>query len=228
MVNIFMNLETVVSVCALIVSILAIATALWASNRDHKRVVREQMNTLVSQMIYANNEDSIQLAVFLSVQAVALLKQVPTIMTSLDYVTTAETLFTAQNWTDARRYWETGIEKSKGDSEHTRVAVRRGYAERLYFSGDPEKGRDLYRQALAIVPSDRDLYRHLNAHTYAMWYYSESLYVLNGESSEEHYRQAKRLYENISDRSTKQRGLQELEERRERLEQYRMQLESRL
>ncbi len=218
-----MNLETVVSVCALVVSVIAICTALWASSRDHKRVLREQMNLLVSQMIFANNQEDTQLAVFLSVQAVALIKQAPTVMTSLDYVTTAETLFTAQNWTDARYYWETGIEKAQNDSEHTRVAVRRGYAERLYYSGDSEKGRELYREALRLVPNDRDLYRHLNAHTYSMWYLSESYHVLNGESSEEYYRQAKNLYESLSDRATKERGLQALEAKREGLEQYRLQ-----
>ncbi len=179
------------------------------------------MNSLVSQMIYVNGENNTQLAVFVSVQAVGLIKQAPTIMTSLDYVTTAETLFTAQNWADARHYWEIGIEKAENDSEHTRVAVRRGYAERLYYSGDSEKGRELYREASRLVPNDRDLYRFLNAHTYSMWYFSESYYVLNGESSEDHYRQAKNLYESLSDRATRQRGLQELERKREMLQQYR-------
>jgi hypothetical protein len=216
-----MDLESIVGVCALVVSIIAICTALWASDRDHKRILREQMNSLVSQMIYVNGENNTQLAVFVSVQAVGLIKQAPTIMTSLDYVTTAETLFTAQNWADARHYWEIGIEKAENDSEHTRVAVRRGYAERLYYSGDSEKGRELYREASRLVPNDRDLYRFLNAHTYSMWYFSESYYVLNGESSEDHYRQAKNLYESLSDRATRQRGLQELERKREMLQQYR-------
>lgn len=172
------------------------------------------MNELLLHLTEATYQNDVHRAGIFSLQAVDLLEKVPSVMNSLDYVTTADALFTAQDWTEARRHWEKGIEKSAGDSEHLRVSVARGYAERLFFINDPELGREWYQKAVRVVSNDSDFHKHLNAFTYQMWYYSESYYVLGGSSSVEQYKRAKNLYESIANRITKERGLQELEQKR--------------
>jgi tetratricopeptide (TPR) repeat protein len=204
----------VVSGLAFSVSLVSVGFSIWTNSREHKRVTRSQMNELLLHMTEAIHQNDVHRAGIFSLQAVDLLKNVPSVMNSWDYVTTADALFTAQDWTEARRHWEKGIERSANDSEHLRVSVARGYAERLFFTNDPELGREWYQKAVRIVPNDSDLHKHLNAFTYQMWYYSESYYVLGESSSEEQYRRAKSLYESISNRITRERGLQELEQKR--------------
>ena len=170
------------------------------------------MNDLLLRMDAATQNNDIFQAVIFSTQAVELLNKMPQMMNSMDYITTARALFAAEYWEEARKYWEKGIEKSNTSSEHIRVSARRGYAEELFRINDPEQGREWYQRALKIVSNDRDFHKHLNAYTYLMWYRSESEHVLNGKSSEEQYLQSRRLYESVSNRITKERGLQRLEE----------------
>lgn len=210
----------IISILALVTSVVAVSISIWTNNRDFDRKLRERMDNLLPQMVYANNSHDINQVVFLSLQAVDLLKRKPKLMNSLDYVTTADTLFHAQNWAEANKYWEKAIEKSANDSDFTKIHIRRGYADMLFQQGDYEGGRKWYQEALNVVTSDRDLDKHLNAHTRHMWYVSESYFALGGKSSEEHYQKARGLFERITDRTTRQRGLHILNEARESYLQY--------
>lgn len=206
----------VISCLALVVSGTSAFFSIRTGIRENQRINREKMNELMLKMIEADRTSDMRQSIVFSAQAVELIKKRPGMMGAMDYITTAEALFNAQDWEEARAYWEKGINRSFGLSEHLQIAVKRGYAERLFLMNDPEKGRDWYKASLKVVSNDRDFHKHLNAYTHRMWYVSESEYGLGNKSAlaQEHYMESVNLYRIINNRTTKERGLQELEELR--------------
>lgn len=198
---------------ALAVSIVSLGISLWISNRDWNRAVRAQMNALIPEITAARQFGQINIS--LAMQAVALIEQKPKLMNANDYLETAGLLFLASDWTTAKRYFETAIEKSANETDFVKIVCRRAYANSLFRQHDYEKGRRYYRDALNIVSNETDLNRTLNAFTHLMWYQEESTHVLNGTSAEEKYRETKSMYEKVSDFTSRQRGLDTLEEARE-------------
>ncbi len=219
---------------ALVASLIAIYGSIWTSNRENKTVIREQMNSLIFELIDTNtayiellstpattiqeiNKRTykssllVERASPLSMQAVSLINQAPDVMNAMDFYLTAEVSRIAQSWEVVNLCYERAIRNSWNTTAFNRVTFRRGYAHTLFEQGNYDEGRRLYKEALEVVPSSNDIYKHMNGYTYLRWYRNESGIVLQGKSSKEQYERAKETYASIKDATARQVNLLQLE-----------------
>lgn len=227
-------LTLTLSSCALVASLIAIYGSIWTSNRENKTAIREQMNSLIFELIEMNtayvellstpatttqeinkmtykSSLLVERALPLSMQAISLINQAPNVMNAMDFYLTAEVSRIAQSWEVVNLCYERAIKNYWNTTAFNKVTFRRGYAHTLFEQGNHDEGRRRYREALEVVPSSNDRYKHMNGYTCLRWYRNESGFVLQGKSSEEHYERAKEIYASIEDATARQVNLLQLE-----------------
>lgn len=196
---------------ALVLSLVAIIVAVWTSNRENNRALRQRMDDLLLQMAMALDNGNVQQGVFIVPQAIRLLKAIPKLVNAVDYATTANTLHLVNNWPEGNEYYEMAINKAREESDFTRAVITRGYACALLKQHDHEKARRMFQNALEILPNDKDSYKNINAITHQLWCKYELRYG-SPSIAKDHYLEAKRIYETIQDKYMEKDGLLTLEQ----------------
>lgn len=222
-------IEIVVSVVALVVSIMSAMFSFYLQKIESRRSAREQINKTISELIklYVENsaawytpQESRDWKYYQSLgangqsmralcrQAVYIAEQEPVLVTDVEFAMIALSLSIIGDPLLADHYWKKSIERS--NTEFFKIENTRGYADFLFRLGKHEMGRNYYRKALEIFDNDTDFHKHTNAYTHQMWMVSE---MGNGfsENANDRYIESSRIFRSISHPVTVQSGLNGLE-----------------
>ena len=231
-------LTLIVSLIALAVSIVSTIYSFRLQSLDSERTTREQLNSVISELIKINAENNAmsqvpiatrdfayyqktstitQVATALSRQAVYLVKQQKGIVTDVEYVSIAQGLVLSSDIQLADKFYLESIKSAP--SKFFKVTNTRMYAGFLFSQGRHEQGRDFYQDALGELNNDTDFNKYTNGYTYHTWMASEGS---NGfwEEAEEKYYKAKRLFGSISNPFIKDNSITYLDKGREIMYQF--------
>lgn len=220
---------TVISVAALVVSIVSAIFSLRLQSIDANRSTRDQLSSTIRELIRLNSENSalyfvpqakrdsrfyqaystiMETAAVLSRQAVFLAEQRRELVSDVEFGTIAQGLVLAGDILLADTYFQRAIEKSA--NAFYKVVNTRSYANFLFNQGKHQQGREFYQKALDIVTNDSDFHKSTNAYTYQMWMVSEANHRM-WEEAERNYLLAKRLFESLANPVARDSALRALE-----------------
>jgi hypothetical protein len=174
-----------VSVISAIFSYRLQSLAVRLQSLDSRKSSREQLNSVINELIKLNAENNslwltplelrnvsyyqrvstiTQTAVSLSRQAVYLAEQLSRLVTDVEFITIAQGLVISGDTILAENYYLMAIDSST--SSFYKVNNTRIYADFLFNQGKHEQGRDLYESALKEFGNNTDWEKMINAHTY--------------------------------------------------------------
>lgn len=104
---------------------------------------------------------------YLADHAEYLAKQIPTLVSDIDYNVLAVAFDAIGDYEKAQVHWESCVRSSVSDP--IRAMNLRGFARFLFFQGNTQLGRKKYAESLEIDLPDTDNVRRLRADTYALW-----------------------------------------------------------
>ncbi len=220
-----MDISTIVSAAAIIVSLVSASIAYSLQRSDSKRSAREQLSKSVAELINLNSKNystwSVepekrnaayyqelglisQIAASLTRQAVFLVNSFPQMVTDVDYVAIAQGLMIVGDNVLADTYMQNAI--SVSPSDFYRIINLRGYADFLFRQGRHEPAREKYQEALGILDNHTDFNKATNGYTYQMWMMSEFYNGFPAES-DAHYQRAIGIFNSISNQYTKAQSI---------------------
>lgn len=225
-----MDLSTILSAVAIIVSLGSASIAYRLQRSDSQRSAREQLSESVTELIKLNSKNNemwstpsenrkathyqelssiSQMAALITRQAVFLVNSYPDMANDADYVAISQGLTLAEDNLLADTYMQKAIDKSPSD--FYRIINLRGYADLLFRQGRHESARERYQEALKIFDNNTDFNKATNGYTYQMWMNSEFNSGFPTES-ELYYQRALTLYNSISNQMTKTNNVSSLKQ----------------
>ena len=228
------KITIILSVLAVIISLVSVAVAIQQNESSNDRTVRDQLTSTVTELIKLNaanarllatppeeqnpfffqeSSTNSQIAAPITRQSVFLVEKHPNIATDVDYVAIAQGLMIVGDNELADRYMLTATEKSPSD--FYKIINLRGYADFLFRQGKHESGRNAYQKSLEIFDNDTDFNKLTNAYTYQMWMVSEAW---NGfpQEAERHYQRASNLANSISSKTRNSNVIRQIEQAHDR------------
>lgn len=117
---------------------------------------------------------------YLAKHAEYMISHIPDLSTDIDYNMLAQAFRSIGDYDKAQKYWELCVAKS--ESELILAMNLRGYANFLFFQGNPQLGRKKYQESLELPLPDTDNVRRDRTDTYAMWARVEMDFGYKGEA----------------------------------------------
>jgi tetratricopeptide (TPR) repeat protein len=100
-------------------------------------------------------------------QAVDLVGRIPHMVSGVEYAMLATALAHLGDLGPADRYWSQAVKRTT--EPYFAAIARRGYAGFLFATGDVERGRDQFDQALEVLSGDGDYNAYTAGVTHLMW-----------------------------------------------------------
>lgn len=219
-----------ISVLALIISIVATINTEKKANTEKERTIRSQLTDVLSRIIalnlenaklfketassdpaYYQNVSSIlnQENSFLLHQAVYLTGQIPNLVSAFELNTIAVAHANAWDMLIAEQYHKKAIQFCHND--FNKSLATRSYANFLFTQRRFEEGREQFRQAIILLKGGDNLVRYTNGLTYQMWAISEMIYALSPHLAEDYFLNAKNEFSGIDNEYTKSNALKGLD-----------------
>ncbi len=199
----------IVSAFAFLLSAVATVITMRQKKYEIQRSMRQQITDLIGKLIDLNAEEAKlrhenankfdlhldglsriindQRSAYAR-QAVYLIKQIPDVVSSNEYVTIATSLTSLGDVPQAEAFWLQAIKTCTDPL--LKVFHSRGYANFLFINNRFEEGRKYYKRALVAAEDtagDAEYNKWTRAQTYQMW--------AEAEGRAEFYKEAKALYE---------------------------------
>jgi hypothetical protein len=185
--------DTLTLVLSALAFALAIGSFVWTwlqRNTENRRAIRKALTEVIEELAttsIAFNQLSIdyprsqETAVvnmrrnynskrrYLSVHGDFLCEEAPAVVMEPDCLILAGAFDAANNLEKAEKYW--GLAVSKSSNATIRHANLRGFARYKFRHGHLVEGRELYNEALGLLPAmpDSDVTRQIIADTFLMW-----------------------------------------------------------
>ncbi|MDM0109969.1 hypothetical protein QTH97_34020 [Variovorax sp. J22R24] len=182
-------LTLTLSTLALLVSLVSAFIGIQLERKTMRTAVREQLTTVVQNLIAAQAEIDIAMAVNSDETSVATLATMnhrltafarqaceldkidPTMGFDVEYIAIANALKTSGDDMQAEIYYTKAIEKSP--SNYYRAINSRLSARHLFEQGRQEAGREMYAKAASLLEATTDSNKVNNAYTYQDWMHNE-------------------------------------------------------
>ncbi len=238
-------LTIVISLIALLTSVVATVLSLRKKNYEEERTSRLQLNDTIGKIIgtriehakYATDHPDVETnfatsAVLGTINyqmnsfarlAVYIAEKIPHLVTDIEYATVADAFGWTGDQPKALQYQNAAIEKSKeisrSDDKHSEVFNRRSFANYLFTIGNVGAGREQYESALRLTPVKDDYSKYVTGYTHRMWGTSEG-YASFPDEANDHFNKAEATYKTISNENIKNPALNDIAQVRQAI-QYR-------
>lgn len=188
------------SLLALVVSVISLFMTFRQRAQENQRGVRKTLSETLGQLVEVSMsfakldaehpEQTDQIVAlrrmhntqrrYLANHAEYLVEQIPSLVTDIDYNLLAQAFRSIGDYDKVQKYWELCVDKS--ESNVIRAMILRGYANFLFFQGNPQLGRKKYQESLELPLPDTDNIRRERADTYALWARVEMDFGFKGEA----------------------------------------------
>ncbi|WP_070141346.1 hypothetical protein [Bacillus mycoides] len=178
-----MEAKVIVSIIALIVSLVSLYISLRQKKYETERIIREKLTDTFNE-ITELDVDFIKLEVninknvnltrvfnqkrsFLANQALYFLPKIETLVSDMEFALLAKTLERTGDLENADYYWRKSMERSS--SKCTEIYNMRGYARFLFTTTNIDQGRKMYQEAIDLGTKENDRGLYDMAETYILW-----------------------------------------------------------
>lgn len=146
---------------------------------------------------------------FLARQAVSFMNQIPNQVSDFEYNRVADAFSSIGDFEEGNEFYKRAV--NAASTSYYKSINARAFARSLFNQGNTESGRKMFKIAIDLVKPDSDVKRFHTAETYQRWAIAEAD-SNNLDVAVDRINAAEKIYKEISNEQTRDRGLNNLKE----------------